>query len=259
MILELTIIAAVALIASFLSFFSGFGLGTLLLPAFALFVPLELAIALTAIVHLLNNAFKLILIGKHTHVKTLILFGIPSLIFALLGSWTLVHLVELPTLATYTLNDQTFDIKLVNVVIASLIIAFALLELLPSFSQKHFPLTSLPLGGIFSGFFGGLSGHQGAIRSLFLIRLNFTKERYIATCAAISCLVDVARLLIYSYGFHFALISANFSTLATACLFAFLGALIGNLLIHKITITSIQILVSLMLMTLATLIGLGIL
>jgi len=38
---------------------SGFGLGTLLLPVFALFFPLPVAIAATALVHLANNFFKL--------------------------------------------------------------------------------------------------------------------------------------------------------------------------------------------------------
>ena len=37
-----------ALIAAALTFVSGFGLGTLLLPAFALFVPPEVAVAATA-------------------------------------------------------------------------------------------------------------------------------------------------------------------------------------------------------------------
>ena len=54
------VICAVALLASTLTFYSGFGLGTLLLPAFALFVPVEQAVALTAVVHLLNSLFKLL-------------------------------------------------------------------------------------------------------------------------------------------------------------------------------------------------------
>ena len=45
------IICLVALFGSALTFFSGFGLGTILVPVFALFFPIELAIALTAIVH----------------------------------------------------------------------------------------------------------------------------------------------------------------------------------------------------------------
>ena len=56
--MEYTVIILVALFASALTLFSGFGLGTLLMPAFAFFFPIEIAVALTAVVHLLNNIFK---------------------------------------------------------------------------------------------------------------------------------------------------------------------------------------------------------
>jgi len=55
---EWIIVSACALLASMLTLFSGFGLGTLLMPVVALFFPLEVAIALTAVVHLANNVFK---------------------------------------------------------------------------------------------------------------------------------------------------------------------------------------------------------
>ena len=87
--MEYIIIPIVALLASALTFFSGFGLGTLLLPAFALFFPVDVAIALTAIVHFLNNAFKFVLVKKHINWKIAIQFGIPALIFAFLGAFLL--------------------------------------------------------------------------------------------------------------------------------------------------------------------------
>ncbi|MHB8259583.1 MAG: hypothetical protein ACYDCN_05425 [Bacteroidia bacterium] len=62
--MELVIISTVALVASLLTFFSGFGLGTILTPVFVLFFPVEVAIALTGIVHLLNNFFKIALVGS---------------------------------------------------------------------------------------------------------------------------------------------------------------------------------------------------
>ena len=49
------VVCGFALLASGLTFFSGFGLGTLLLPAFAPFFPVDRAIALTAAVHFLNG------------------------------------------------------------------------------------------------------------------------------------------------------------------------------------------------------------
>ncbi|MCZ6776049.1 MAG: sulfite exporter TauE/SafE family protein, partial [Ignavibacteria bacterium] len=46
--MEFIIVCFVALLASGLTLFSGFGLGTLLLPAFLAFFPVHLAIAMTA-------------------------------------------------------------------------------------------------------------------------------------------------------------------------------------------------------------------
>jgi hypothetical protein len=44
--MEFVVIRVVALLASLLTFFSGFGLGTILLPIFALFFPADIAVAL---------------------------------------------------------------------------------------------------------------------------------------------------------------------------------------------------------------------
>ena len=49
------IIAVTSVFASLLTYISGFGLGTLLLPVFSLFFDIEVAIAATAIVHLFNK------------------------------------------------------------------------------------------------------------------------------------------------------------------------------------------------------------
>lgn len=59
------IICLVAFLTSGLTLFSGFGLGTLLLPVMALFFPIDAAIALTAVVHCLNNLFKFALLGRY--------------------------------------------------------------------------------------------------------------------------------------------------------------------------------------------------
>ena len=57
--MEYLVVGIVACLGSLLSFMSGFGLGTLLLPAFLLFFPAELAMLGTALVHMANNVFKL--------------------------------------------------------------------------------------------------------------------------------------------------------------------------------------------------------
>jgi uncharacterized protein len=67
----------IAFFASILTFFSGFGIGTIMLPVFALFFPLEIAIVMTGIVHLLNNLFKALISGKDFDKKVVLKLGIP--------------------------------------------------------------------------------------------------------------------------------------------------------------------------------------
>lgn len=46
--MDLIVISLVAFLTAILTFFSGFGLGTILMPVFAIFFPVEMAIALGA-------------------------------------------------------------------------------------------------------------------------------------------------------------------------------------------------------------------
>ena len=98
---EYIIICLAAFVASGLTFFSGFGLGTILVPVFALFFPIELAIALTGIVHFFNSVFKLFLVGRNADKTVLIRFGIPAVIAAFGGAWLLVHIPDVKPLFSY--------------------------------------------------------------------------------------------------------------------------------------------------------------
>ncbi|MEZ4804275.1 MAG: hypothetical protein R2852_01970 [Bacteroidia bacterium] len=55
----------------------------------------------------------------------------------------------------------------------------------------------MPIGGLISGFFGGLSGNQGALRSMFLLKSGLNKEAYIATGILIAFAVDITRLSVF--------------------------------------------------------------
>jgi hypothetical protein len=50
--MSFVLVGIAAMLASLLTFFSGFGLGTILLPVFGVFFPIRVAFGLTAIVHL---------------------------------------------------------------------------------------------------------------------------------------------------------------------------------------------------------------
>lgn len=256
--MDYIIICIVAFLVSGLTLFSGFGLGTMLLPAFALFFHIDIAIALTAVVHLLNNIFKLGLLGKFADKSVVLRFGIPAILAAYLGAKLLVALSDLTPLYTYQLMEREFQIMPVKLVIASLMIIFALFEALPALSRISFSKKMLPVGGILSGFFGGLSGHQGALRSAFLLRVGLTKEAFIATGIVIACIIDVSRLFVYSDRFSSLNLQENYMLLIAATLSAFLGAYIGRRLLKKMTMTFVQITVSVLLFLIAVGLGMGI-
>src|SRR5687768_1736881 len=108
--MEYLIICVVAFLGSGLTLFSGFGLGTILVPVFAIFFPVDLAIALTAIVHFLNNIFKLILLGKHANKRVILVFGIPSVIAAFLGAYLLTVISNAEPLYAYAISGHVFHI-----------------------------------------------------------------------------------------------------------------------------------------------------
>lgn len=256
--MEYIIISAVAFLASGLTLFSGFGLGTLLLPVFALFFPIELAIALTAIVHLLNNVFKFSLLARYAVLEIILKFGLPAAAAAYLGAEILVLLSGTEPITSYMLFNKIFRIELVKVVIAVLILIFALLELFPESEKFSFNKKYIFLGGFLSGFFGGLSGHQGALRSAFLIKMDLTKESFIATGIVISFFIDVSRLFVYSTDFFGEQVSSNLYLLLSVTLSAFLGAFLGRVLLKKITFKFVRNIVGIMLIFISIGLGLGI-
>lgn len=255
--MEILIIAIAALAASVLTFFSGFGLGTILMPVFAFFFPVDVAIALTGVVHFANNMFKIGLVGRMADKAVLIRFGIPAIVASFAGAWLLLRLAGLPPVYEYELWNKSFAVTPVKLIIAILLFFFALLEILPVMQKVQFGGRRLMLGGILSGFFGGLAGIQGAFRSAFLIKSGLSKEAFIATGVIIAALVDMTRLSVYATRYATAGLSENITLLITAILAALAGALIGKALLKKVTLKSIQLLVAIMLIVVAMALGTG--
>jgi len=257
--MDYALVGIVALLGSGLTFFSGFGLGTLLMPVFALFFPIDIAIALTAIVHLLNNIFKLSLVGTSIHLKTALRFGLPAILFAFLGAYVLGTLTDIPTLHSYQIGEKSYQITVVKICIAILLILFSFFDLIPKLKRLEIDTKHLPLGGALSGFFGGLSGHQGALRTAFLIRAKLSKESFIATGVVIACCIDVSRISIYAKDLWLLQNNLNYTMLIIASLMAFIGAYLGNQFLKKITINTIQVVIGILLIVFSILLGIGIL
>ncbi len=242
------LIIATALLASLLTLISGFGLGTLLLPVFALFFPLELAVAMTAVVHLLNNVFKFGLLWRSVDLRIVLRFGIPGILGAWSGSLLLNGLEKAP----YLYPGLLHPVSITAVVIGGLMAVFAILELTPAASKWSLPSRYLVPGGLIGGFFGGLSGHQGALRSIFLLRAGLCKEAFIATGIAIALLVDLTRIPVYFQQLPSDLLRPQYPLLVSATLAAFAGAWLGKRWIPKVTLRGVQRIVGLLMLAIAT-------
>ena len=255
--MEIVIISLVAFFAAILTFFSGFGLGTILTPVLVIFFPVETAIALTGVVHFSNNLFKAGLVGKSADKTVLLRFGVPAVIAAFAGAWLLIEIAALPSLLEYQLWGREMVVTPVKLIIALLLIVFSILEISPYLQKVQFGKDKLILGGILRGFFGGLSGIQGAIRSAFLLKSGLSKEAFIATGVLIACLVDFSRLIVYASSFSVEMLNENLPLLIAATLSAFAGAYLGKRLLKKVTFRSVQLLVAIMLIIISLAMGSG--
>lgn len=247
---------------SALTLFSGFGLGTLLMPAFAIFFPVSFAVAATAVVHLANNLFKVLLVGKHADTNTVLRFTIPAAIFAAVGAFLLGYLSDMPPLVRYSIGGRVTEITMVKAVMALLIAFFAVWDLSPRFEKLVFDAKYVPFGGALSGFFGGLSGLQGALRSAFLLRCGLSKEAFIATGVVSTVIVDISRLLVYGTTFlsrHSAALAAQdgLELIVAGIVAAFAGAFVGAKLMKKVTMKGVQMIVGIMLLLLSIALATG--
>ena len=250
--MEYFILPLTALTASLLTFFSGFGLGTILTPTFLLFFPVDIAIGMTAVVHFCNNLFKIILVKRYINYQALIKFGIAGMLGAYIGATALLSLEHLDFQLSWNLFSQEIITSPIRVTIGIIMILFALSEFISTKNKFEIKNWFIYLGGILSGFFGGLSGHQGALRSIFLIKFNLDKNAFIATGIAIACLIDITRLSIYTQNLNKIKLTANFNLIIITCLAAFVGALAGKKLLTKVTISFIQKIVGIAIMLLGT-------
>lgn len=257
------VICAAALIVSGLTLFSGFGLGTLLMPAFALFFPVEVAVAATAVVHGANNVFKIAVVGKNADRTLVLNFGVPAIIAAFIGAAALGQVAGMGELARYTIGSKTAVVTPAKLVLALLMLFFALFELLPALRDLKFDRKFLIWGGLFSGFFGGLSGHQGALRSAFLVKTGVSTQAFVGTNAVIGFMVDMARIATYAIMFFIAETTnpigfKQWPLIVAGIMAAFTGVMIGKRAMTKVTMKSIQGVTGFLLLAIALAIGSGI-
>jgi uncharacterized membrane protein YfcA len=160
---------------------TGFGSANMLIPFASLIIDLKQAIVLVAFFHFFSNAFKLIDLWRSVDWRIFAVYGLPSIVFAVIGAWLL----------------GSADINLLAIGFAGFIIMFSVYSLINprwTLPDKGYVLAC---GGMLSGFTAGVIWLGGAIRSLFLVSAGMTKEVYIATGATIAVVVDLSRISVY--------------------------------------------------------------
>jgi len=235
--LALLLLGLLGAIASGIALFSGFGLSTALVPAFALLFPLPLAIAAVAVVHLTSSAVRLVVMRDAIEARTALRFAVPAVIGALLGALLLDALGELPALFSYRLAGIVRQPTLVDLAVGTSIVALTAYEISRTPTARRVDGVGLALGGLFSGFFGGLAGNQGAIRGAVLTRAGLEPLALIATGAVAAVCVDIGRISVYALTDGFSVLGTDAgvgAAVAAASAGSLAGALVGRRLLGNL-------------------------
>jgi uncharacterized protein len=198
------------------------------------------------------------LVGRGADKQVLLRFGLPAIIAAFFGSWLLLKIPDATALFTYEILGKTFEVFAVKLIVSVLLIIFAFTDIVPYFGNVHFGKDKLPIGGFLSGFFGGLSGNQGALRSAFLIKAGLSKEAFVATAVVVSTCVDFTRLSVYATRFAQPGLEDHLELISYATLAGIAGSYLGNRFLKKVTLRFLQIIVAIALITLSIALGAGI-
>ena len=261
--LEYVVVSLVAFVVAALVLYSGFGLGTLLMPAFAFFFPVHVAVASTAIVHLANNVFKLSFLGRGANWQIVRDFGVPATVSAFAGAWLLLSMADYDAIASYEIGGIECEVTLIKIMMAVLILLFWTVDNISLERQFSSGIKYVIVGGGLSGFFGGLSGHQGALRSAVLAKTKMDTRQFVGTTSVCSFLVDLSRVLVYGWGFvgqDIGEIQGQVSVEVIVCatIAAFFGTYLSSRFIKSVTMSLVRRWVSILLILIALAMAAGV-
>jgi uncharacterized protein len=207
----------VALLAGAIAGISGFGIGSLLTPLFALHMDTKLAVAAVSLPHLVATASRFLSLKSHVDKRVFWNFGILSAIFGLLGA---------------LLNAYAAS-RALTVTFACLLLFAGLSGFSGLADKMRFGRGAAWAAGATSGFFGGLVGNQGGIRSAALLGFAIDKEAYVATATAIALIVDGVRMPVY-FAMQGRQIAAEWRIAAVAIVGVLAGTFGGVMLLRRI-------------------------
>ncbi len=212
------VLIPVTIATSFITLFTGFGVGTIMMPVMALFFDVKVAIFLAAIVHFFNNISRLALYRSEINWGIIQRFGVVSIIGAFIGSFAQIYL----------------DSSWLKVGLGVFLIIYSLMVLIPNRIRFKLSANVDFIGGFLSGLVGGLIGNQGAIRSLYLLNYGLEKKELIVSSALIAVIIDSTRIPVYAY-FNYQYMQANIILLAAIVVSSILGTMLGSKILPKVS------------------------
>jgi uncharacterized membrane protein YfcA len=232
--MPLLLLLVIGILAGGLASVVGFGIGSLLTPAFSFSIDTKLAVAAVSIPHAVGTAQRCWRLRDHIDRHLLFTFGLPSAAGGLAGAFLL----------------GSISTRVTTLIFAALLLFVGIGECTGRLSRLRFRDRAAYVAGAASGVLGGLVGNQGGIRSAALLGFDTSKERFVATATAVGLFVDAARVPIYLSQWHAQLLQL-WPAIAVAALGVVIGTAAGAPLLRRIPTPSFRRIVA------ATLIALG--
>ena len=208
---EILLVSLGAFLAAALTVPAGFGLSTILTPLVLFLLPVHEAVAVVAIVHCAHNA------GKYIALKDAVDFNA----FRRYGIWLVGGSVIGALLQNQVPNDPLL------LLVGIFLVVLPVLTISEKWTGYRIPEANDRLGGFGSGFMGGLSGHQGALRAMFLTTRLPDKMAYAATASVLALCVDLSRIPVYFF-FRTEEISNEIPLIVILVISALLGVRVGK-------------------------------
>ncbi len=208
----LAAVAFVAVLSGATAAVVGFGIGSLLTPLLALRVGMPAAIAAIALPHAAATALRFWRLRHAVDWIVVRRFGLLSAAGGLAGALLYTRLGG----------------RALTIALAGLLVLTGLTGLTGILTRWNSSRAAGVLGAI-SGFFGGLAGNQGGLRSAALLTFRLSPTAFVATATATAMLVDAARTPVYLWR-----AGPQLLTLWVPIVFATAGVLGGTLLGERI-------------------------
>ncbi len=161
MIIEVALLTLLITFSATFSTITGFGTSTISIPIMLNFFPLHETLLFVGIIHLVGTVWKMFLFRKGFVQKFFFILIVPAALASFAGAFALFAIP--PRVSSALLGGF-------------LVLYVLFLMYQHSFQLKRSNITAT-IGAMLSGFFAGIFGLGGAIRSVFLHAYNIPKIR----------------------------------------------------------------------------------